>query len=373
MTGESQALFGAQVPNPASHQLRRQPRGVSDVRAVGASGPGPDLRRVRRRLQVLVVRQRQHQRRRHPQRRRQRRSGAQRGRPLSCLSDAFDDLTTAWRRPWTARPARSRRERQRRVRRARRSQVGGRQRVDHGQCGQRRERQRGGERRRPVHRVPIARQQSGAGRYEQRLGRVPARSLRHATTRRINVGWDGQQATPTVDSPAISMSANGDVIAFATDDGYLTNPPTWNQDFNNALDVVVYDRYSGSLTRVDIGSNGELGNGNTYWPTLSEDGQYVSLVSTATNVDMPVTPGRAHVYVYDRFANRATRVERHTRRPRTRSRQRGCGHLRRRVLRRVRLGGHESDQRVPASARRDLRRGAFRRDARDAHHSRARR
>jgi Tol biopolymer transport system component len=42
-------------------------------------------------------------------------------------------------------------------------------------------------------------------------------------TRRINVGWGGQEATPYLDSPAISMSADGTLIAFATDDDYLTN------------------------------------------------------------------------------------------------------------------------------------------------------
>ena len=130
-------------------------------------------------------------------------------------------------------------------------------------------------------------------------------------TRRINVGWDGQQATPTVDSAAISMNESGDLIAFATDDTYLVNPPTHNTpDTNNGVDVVVYDRSNNTLGRIDIGAGpGEQGNGHTYWPTFSEDGRYISVVSTSTNVaGPPVTPGRAHVYVHDRFTQQTTRV-----------------------------------------------------------------
>ena len=40
----------------------------------------------------------------------------------------------------------------------------------------------------------------------------------YGETRRINVGWDGQQATPAIDSPHISMSADGRFVAFASDD-----------------------------------------------------------------------------------------------------------------------------------------------------------
>ena len=64
----------------------------------------------------------------------------------------------------------------------------------------------------------------------------------YGETRRINVGWDGQQATPTIDSPDISMSADGRFVAFASDDSYMV--PQWTQveDTNNNLDVFVYDR-----------------------------------------------------------------------------------------------------------------------------------
>ena len=126
-------------------------------------------------------------------------------------------------------------------------------------------------------------------------------------TRRINVGPNGEQATPEVDSPAISMDADGNTIVFASDDDlnhWHASPP----DTNNALDVFVYSRHEGTVYRLDFGTNGEIGNGNTYWPTMDENGRYVSLLSTSTNVEVPVTPGRAHVYVYDRMTFEATRI-----------------------------------------------------------------
>ena len=127
-------------------------------------------------------------------------------------------------------------------------------------------------------------------------------------TRRLNVGWDDQQATPVVDSPAISMSEDGRFIAFAGDDPYLTNPPLPYGDDNDALDVFVFDRVADTLTRIDVGAGGLLGNGQTHWPTLSADGRYVSMVSNATNVANPGTPGRAHVFVHDRVTLQTTRV-----------------------------------------------------------------
>ena len=123
-------------------------------------------------------------------------------------------------------------------------------------------------------------------------------------TRRINVGWDGRQTTAAIDSPAISMSEDGAFVAFAGDDWTLSNPPTASDDNNDALDVFIYDRAANTLSRVDLGAGGSLGNGHTHWPTLSADGRYVSVVSNATNVANPGSPGRAHVFVYDRATRR---------------------------------------------------------------------
>jgi Tol biopolymer transport system component len=41
---------------------------------------------------------------------------------------------------------------------------------------------------------------------------------------------------------------------------------------------------------------------------LSADGRYVSVVSNATNVANPGTPGRDHAFVFDRATAQATRI-----------------------------------------------------------------
>ena len=92
-------------------------------------------------------------------------------------------------------------------------------------------------------------------------------------TRRINVGWDGQEATPTADSPDISMSADGRFVAFASDDWYIVPQWTHQEDTNNKLDVFVYDRLEDSRTRIDLGVDGQPGNGATSSPMLTEDGR----------------------------------------------------------------------------------------------------
>ena len=127
-------------------------------------------------------------------------------------------------------------------------------------------------------------------------------------TRRINVGWDGQEATPTTDSPHITMSADGRFVAFASDDSYLVPQWTGMEDTNNALDVFVYDRLDQSMTRIDLGVDAMPGNGATYSPMLTEDGRYILMVTTSTNVGAPSSSGLPLVYVHDRVTLLSQRV-----------------------------------------------------------------
>jgi hypothetical protein len=128
-------------------------------------------------------------------------------------------------------------------------------------------------------------------------------------TRRLNVRPAGEQSPSSIDSPQVSMSADGRYVAFASADAMLV--PGAIDDNNGALDVFIYDAQSFSLSRVDIGwtpGGATLGNGPTAWPTLSADGRYVSLMSAATNVEVPSIAGRSQVFVVDREQSRTTRV-----------------------------------------------------------------
>jgi hypothetical protein len=127
-------------------------------------------------------------------------------------------------------------------------------------------------------------------------------------TRRLNMAFAGQ-STYGIDAGQVSMSADGRFVAFASADPMLA--PASTDDANNALDVFLYDRQSLSLTRVDVGGAGGNfvpGNGPTSWPTLSADGRYLSLHSSASNVETPPLTPEAQVYVVDRELSRLTRV-----------------------------------------------------------------
>lgn len=134
-------------------------------------------------------------------------------------------------------------------------------------------------------------------------------------TRRLNLRpWpEGSNESPDpVDSPAISMTPDGRYVAFASVDALLA--PASIDDTNGVLDVFLFDAESQYLQRLDVGwgpptAGGYVpGNGATQWPTLSADGRYVSVQSSATNVEAPPAPGATHSYVVDRAAGTVTRV-----------------------------------------------------------------
>ena len=132
-------------------------------------------------------------------------------------------------------------------------------------------------------------------------------------TRRLNVRPDGQQSSASIESAQISMSANGMLVAFASEDGLLASSSI--DDTNGVLDVFVYDFVTLSLSRLDVGwgpptAAGYVpGNGPTGWPTLSADGRYVSVESEATNVEQPPAfSATKQVYVIDRLEPRVTRI-----------------------------------------------------------------
>src|SRR5262249_50296844 len=101
-------------------------------------------------------------------------------------------------------------------------------------------------------------------------------------------------------------------IAFTSADGLLAAGSP--DDTNNVSDVFVYSTFIDRMTRVDVGwgwpiAGGYIpGDGPTEWPTLSADGRYVAVHSSATNVELPVPPGSTHVYVYDRLERKPTRI-----------------------------------------------------------------
>lgn len=128
-------------------------------------------------------------------------------------------------------------------------------------------------------------------------------------TRRLNVQPGGDPSPFEITEAHISMSADGRYVAFASADPMLVTLAYG--DTNDGLDVFVYDRQAAALSRIDVGRvSGAIvpGNGPSSWPTLSADGRYVSLQSSATDVDVPPPAGTTQVYVFDRVLGQPRRI-----------------------------------------------------------------
>jgi hypothetical protein len=99
---------------------------------------------------------------------------------------------------------------------------------------------------------------------------------------------------------APSVSANGRWVAFAS----YANDLVAN-DTNNARDVFVCDRWSGSNILVSIAQNGGCAlGGDSIMPVISTNGRYVFFASAATNLtgNVITNPGTLNIYRRDLLA-----------------------------------------------------------------------
>jgi Tol biopolymer transport system component len=125
------------------------------------------------------------------------------------------------------------------------------------------------------------------------------------TTTRISMGEAGTQ--PNAGSYAPAISTNGNVIAYESDASNLVRGDT-----NGERDVFVYDRSSGTTTRVSVSSSGTEGDAPSGQAALDADGGIVAFSSFADNL-IPVDENfTADVFVYDRAAATTTRVSVYT-------------------------------------------------------------
>jgi len=96
----------------------------------------------------------------------------------------------------------------------------------------------------------------------------------------------------------LSISADGRWVAFAS----YANDLVPN-DTNNARDVFVCDRWSGSNILVSVGQNGGCAlGGDSMTPVISTNGQFVVFVSAATNLtagNVITNPGTYNIYRRD--------------------------------------------------------------------------
>ena len=118
----------------------------------------------------------------------------------------------------------------------------------------------------------------------------------YGTTERVSVSTAGEQANgpsgASAELPAIS--ADGNVVAFASD-----APNLDGGDSNGFTDVFVRDRALQTTVLVSRNINGEVGNGNSNWPSLSADGRFVAFRSAASNLVPGDTNGKTDIFVVD--------------------------------------------------------------------------
>src|SRR5215472_6176276 len=119
-----------------------------------------------------------------------------------------------------------------------------------------------------------------------------------------NLSTTGVQADR--DAWAVSVSANGRVIAFASDATNLVA-----LDTNNATDVFVRDNATKITERVSVNWQGQEAHGDSTCPAVSADGRYVAFRSRAWNMvqgaDNLGTP-MWDVYLHDRQGPSTIRV-----------------------------------------------------------------
>ena len=100
-----------------------------------------------------------------------------------------------------------------------------------------------------------------------------------------------------------SISANGQYVTY-----YSTAHDIVHGDAG-ALDVFVWDRFTDLTVLISRGLDGEPAKGNSYYPDISGDGRYVTFSSDAKNLVGGLQNRKRHVYLYDRVADTTVRVD----------------------------------------------------------------
>ena len=118
-------------------------------------------------------------------------------------------------------------------------------------------------------------------------------------TSRVSLSSSGEEGA--LPSFSASITADGRYVAFAS-----SAPNLVPGDTNDATDVFVHDRQTGSTTRVSVSSGGDEGSGTN--PSISADGRFVMFESGATNLIAGDTNDSVDVFVHDRQTGTTSRV-----------------------------------------------------------------
>lgn len=114
-----------------------------------------------------------------------------------------------------------------------------------------------------------------------------------------NTGEPGDNA-----ATGAEIAANGRYVVFASE---ATNLAPHDSDYLS--DVFVHDLQTGQTARVSEAPDGTPGDGPSGNARISDDGNIIVYTSSATNLVAGDTNGEFDIFIYDRPADRTTRVE----------------------------------------------------------------
>ena len=121
------------------------------------------------------------------------------------------------------------------------------------------------------------------------------------TTSRVSVDSNGNQGNSY--SYYTSISDDGRFVAFSSFASNLVSGDT-----NGTHDTFVHDRQTGTTSRVSVDSNGNQGNNDSYYPSISGDGRFVAFQSDASNLVTGDTNNAPDIFVHDRQTGATSRV-----------------------------------------------------------------
>ena len=98
---------------------------------------------------------------------------------------------------------------------------------------------------------------------------------------------------PNGSSYAPVLSSSGKFVVFHSHASNLVP-----NDTNGHVDVFRYEVFNNRLTRLSLGSNGEEGNGGSFYPVISEDGTKVAFESHATNLDSSTPTSGKQIFLW---------------------------------------------------------------------------
>ena len=115
------------------------------------------------------------------------------------------------------------------------------------------------------------------------------------TTEIISLNSEETQSNNS--SMSSTLSADGRYVVFGSSASNLIPG-----DFNNSNDIYLRDRLTGQTGLISQSSDGTQGNSDSWSPSISADGRFISFGSTATNLVTADINGENDIFLYDRQA-----------------------------------------------------------------------